>query len=796
MKKGGKRSAREVAILGMGEKQMEEISRKFMLALNAEEMAKIQAYFKKLGRNPTDIELETFAQTWSEHCVHKTFRGNIEYKGKKIESLLKTYIIKATKELALPWCVHVFEDNAGIVRFDDKHNIAVKVETHNHPSALDPYGGAGTGSGGVFRDVMGVGAKPILSTDILFFAPPDYPHDKLPKGVLHPKRLMKGVVAGIRDYGNRMGIPTANGGFGFHEGYIGNPLVYAGCLGMLPKEKYVRDPKAGEMIVLVGGRTGRDGIHGVTFASLELSTESEKTSSGAVQIGNAIEEKRVLDGLLAARDRRGKPLYSAVTDCGGGGLSSAVGEMGKKIGVNVWLEKVPLKYEGLEPWEIWVSEAQERMILAVPKANVDEILEIFRSENTDATVIGEFTGDKKLTLMFRGNVIGKLGMDFLHDGFPKVERKAEFETKELHDPDLPDAKDFGSDLKAILGSPTVASKEWVIRQYDHEVQAKTVVKPIHGHGGPGDACVLRPLYEKNEGIVVSNGFNPRFSDNPYNMALSAIDEAIRNNVCCGGRRIALLDNFSWGNPEKPDRLGALVEAVKACYDGAKGFRAPFISGKDSLYNEYSLGGRQRKANGSETISIPYTLVVTAVGIMPDIRKAVTMDLKEEGNPVYMVGETKDEMGGSHFYMIKRRKGGRIPGVEFPSARTTMEKVTAAIDRDVVRACHDCSEGGLAVAAAEMCFAGGLGMKIDLRKMQQKGIRKNYKLLFSESNSRFLVEVGKAKAHEFEKIMERRASRIGEVTRDKNLIVTGLNGGKVVNENVDDLKRAWQKTFDW
>jgi len=782
--------AREIVILGKNEKELAGISRKFMLALNAEEMKKIQDYYAKLGRNPTDAELETFAQTWSEHCVHKTFRGSIEYRGQNIENLLKSYIIRATKELALPWCVHVFEDNAGIVTFDGEHNIAVKVETHNHPSALDPYGGAGTGSGGVFRDVMGVGAKPILSTDILFFAPPDYPHNKLPKGVLHPKRLMKGVVAGIRDYGNRMGIPTANGGFGFHEGYIGNPLVYAGCLGIMPKDRYVHDPKPGDKIVLAGGRTGRDGIHGVTFASLELSTESEKTSSGAVQIGNAIEEKRVLDGLIRTRDKGSRPLYSAVTDCGGGGLSSAVGEMGKKTGVKVWLEKVPLKYEGLEPWEIWISEAQERMLLAVPEENVNEVLEIFRNENTEATVIGEFTGDKKLTLIFEGEKIAEIEMEFLHDGIPKVSRKAELKFVSVKDPDILDEENFGDALKKILASPTVASKEWVIRQYDHEVQAKMAIKPLHGFGGPGDACVLRPVYGKWDGVVVSNGYNPRFSDNPYNMALSAMDEAIRNNVCCGGRRIALLDNFSWGNPEKADRLGALVEAVKACYDGSMGFQAPFISGKDSLYNEYSIGDK-------ETISIPYTLVVTAVGIMPDVRKAVTMDLKEEGNPIYSIGETKDEMGGSHYHMIKALKGGEIPGVELPAARTAMASLTKAMDMRLIRACHDCSEGGLAIAAAEMCFAGNLGMSIDLRSVPQNGVKKNYKLLFSESNSRFIVEIEKTEKRAFEKIMSGcKFAKIGEVTGDKKLIVTGLDGKEIVNEKIDGLKGAWKSTFDW
>ncbi|MBN2042546.1 MAG: phosphoribosylformylglycinamidine synthase subunit PurL [Candidatus Aenigmarchaeota archaeon] len=779
---------RIITLVGKNDQDLAETSKKFMLALNLEEMKKVQKHFEELGRNPTDAELETIAQTWSEHCVHKTFSGIIRKDGKEIDHLLRTYIIKATTELNMPWCRCVFEDNAGIVKFDDDFDIAVKAETHNHPTALDPYGGAGTGSGGVFRDVMGVGAKPILSTDVLFFGPPDYPHDKLPEGVLHPKRLMKGSVAGIRDYGNRMGIPTANGGIGFDEGYIGNPLVYAGVVGIMPNNKYVRNPKPGDMIVLVGGKTGRDGIHGVTFASLELTTDSEKTSSGAVQIGNAIEEKRVLDGQLIARDRHDIPLYSAITDCGGGGLSSAVGEMGKRIGVRVELDKVPLKYPDLEPWEIWISEAQERMILAVPKGNVKEVLDIFRNENTDATVIGEFTGDKKLTLIHEGDVVAELDMGFLHKGVPRVMREARFEKAIETDPGFTERNEYNEDLKRILSSPNVASKEWVIRQYDHEVQAKMIIKPVQGYSGPGDACVIKPRNDSWKGIVVSNGVNPKFCSDPYNMALSSIDEAMRNNLCCGGRRIALLDNFSWGNPEKPDRLGALVESVKACHDGSLGFQAPFISGKDSLYNEYSLGG-------NDTISIPYTLLVTAVGIIPDIRKAVTMDLKREGNPVYMIGKTKKEMGGSHFYMVNGLDGGKVPGVNLARAKGSMDSLVSAMDSGIVRACHDCSEGGMAVTAAEMTFAGNLGMRINLKNVDSES-DEDYVILFSESNSRFLVEVKKGEEKEFEEIMGDHTRRIGEVTIDKKLVITGTNGNEVISEDAEELKRAWKMTFDW
>jgi phosphoribosylformylglycinamidine synthase len=782
----------EIEILGKSDEELLRISKDYMLALNLEEMKRIQEYFSKKGRNPTDAELETIAQTWSEHCVHKTFKGIIETPDGKIDGLLKTFIMRATEELDKPWCKVVFKDNAGIIEFDENYDIAVKVETHNHPTALDPYGGAGTGSGGVFRDVMGVGAKPILSTDVLFFGPVDYPPEKLPKGVMHPKRLMKGAVAGIRDYGNKMGIPTANGGIGFGEGYIGNPLVYAGCVGIMPKGKYIKNPKPGDKILLVGGRTGRDGIHGVTFASLELTTESEKISSGAVQIGNPIEEKRVLDALLRARDAHDKPLYSAVTDCGGGGLSSAVGEMGKDTGAVVDLEKVPLKYAGLEPWEIWVSEAQERMVLAVPKENVEEILKIFENENCEATVIGEFTGDKKLVLRYEGKLVAELDMDFLHGSIPRVVRRARWKKKKYPEPDFPDKDDLTEDLKKILASPNVASKEWVIRQYDHEVQAKMVIKPLQGTrcDGPGDACVLKPLADSWRGIVVSNGVNPKYSIDPYNMVLSAIDEAIRNNVCCGGRRIAILDNFSWGNPEKDDRLGQLVEACKACYDGAVGFETPFISGKDSLYNEYVT-------EDGKSVSIPPTLLITAIGIIPDVKKAVTMDVKQVGNPIYIVGETKDELGGSHYYMIHGFKGNKVPSVDPKKAKKSFDALIKAMDKGLVKACHDCSEGGIGVTVAEMTFAGELGMRIDLKKVPTPGLDRNDKILFSESNSRFLVEVEKSKQEEFERIMGGNVfAKIGEVTADKKLVIIGLNGKPVVEEDVLELKRVWKSTFDW
>ena len=419
-----------VDLLNAQDRDLRKISQDGQLFLNLAEMKTIRAHFQTMGRNPTDCELETIAQTWSEHCHHKTFRGRIEYqyadgkkKGKKvIRNLLKATIMKATRTLNKPWCVSVFHDNSGVIRFDKDYDVCFKVETHNHPSALEPFGGANTGIGGVIRDILGtgLGAKPIGNTDIFCFAPPDSDAKSLPPGTLHPKRIMKGVVAGVRDYGNKMGIPTINGAILFDEGFVGNPLVYCGNVGLIPRGKEKKKVHPGDLVVVAGGRTGRDGIHGATFSSGELTSDSEMVSSGAVQIGDPIQEKKVLDVLLAARDRG---LYSAITDCGAGGLSSAVGEMGQELGARVELTKVPLKYQGLSYREIWISESQERMVMAVHPSKLDELLSLFAEENVEATAIGEFTGTGRLELAYHNVKVADLDMKFLHEGIPRYHQE-------------------------------------------------------------------------------------------------------------------------------------------------------------------------------------------------------------------------------------------------------------------------------------------------------------------------------------------------------------------------------------
>lgn len=779
-----------VDILNADDGKLMEISKNGQLFLNLEEMRTIKAYFKKLGRNPTDCELESIAQTWSEHCKHKTLRGLIEYKGKTINNLLKDTVMKVTKELDKKWCVSVFKDNSGVIEFDDKHDVCFKVETHNHPSALEPYGGAGTGIGGVIRDPLGtgLGAKPILNTDVFCFAPPDMPLRKIPKGTLHPRRIMKGVVSGVRDYGNRMGIPTCNGAILFDERYVGNPLVYCGNVGIMPKNKASKRVDKGDLVVLVGGRTGLDGIHGATFSSGELTEESESISSQAVQIGNPITEKKMADTILQSRDQN---LYKAITDCGAGGLSSAVGEMGEDTGVEVYLERVPLKYKGLTYTEIWISEAQERMTLAVSPKKVKRLLKLFADENVEAMVIGRFTASKKLHLLYQGNTVADIDMEFLHNGVPKIKRKASWKRQKQKEPNFREPKDLTPHLAKILSSWNVCSKEWIIRQYDHEVQGGSVLKPLQGiHcDGPGDAAVARPLLYSKKGIAVSNGINFLYGIiDPYWMAASCIDEALRQIISVGGSldRIAILDNFCWGNTDRPDTLGSLVRTALACYDIAKAYGVPFISGKDSLNNEYKTG--------TKTISIPATLLISAIGIIDDVGKVVSMDLKGGGNFLYIVGSTYDETGGSHYFKISGHTGNNVPKVDARKAKVLMNKLTSAIKKNTVLSCHDCSEGGIGVCIAEMAFAGGIGADISLKAVPQgEKIKRNDHLLFSESNSRFIVEVPKSKRGEFENIMKGQAIGLIGQTRNSNMLrVEGLKGDIIVQAILSELKETWQK----
>jgi phosphoribosylformylglycinamidine synthase len=785
--------------------QLLVISQERRLALDLNEMQAIQSYFRQEARDPTDVELEMLAQTWSEHCVHKTFKAHIKYLGppatantaavpivQEIDGILKTYIRAATDEIGAPWVKSAFVDNAGIVEFIAGYDLAFKVETHNHPSALEPFGGANTGVGGCVRDVLGVSAKPIANTDILCFGPPELPDDEVPKGSLHPWRIAEGVIDGIEDYGNKMGIPTVNGAILHHRGYIANPLVYVGCLGILPTGLHPTAAQPGDLIIAIGGRTGRDGLRGATFSSMEMDVETGDIAGASVQIGNPIQEKQVQEVVIQARDER---LYNAITDCGAGGFSSAIGEMAEHIGATVQLKEATLKYPGLQPWEIWLSEAQERMVLAVPSEKWSRLQQLCAGQDVEAICLGQFEPTGRLRLYFGDALVGDIDMSFLHNGLPRRHLQAFWQPPMRMDGETGTfiSEEIQDTWLNLLSHPNIRSKENVVRRYDHEVQGGTALKPFVGaaNHGPGDAAVLVPNATQllNEtapaAIALGNGICPQFTDlDPYRMAWAAIDEAVRNVVAVGAdpARIAILDNFCWGNPNIPDRLGALVRCAQGCYDAAIAYQVPFISGKDSLNNEYSGADGEKHA-------IPGTLLISALGIAPDVTKTVSIDFKQAGNFIYLLGATRGEMGGSHFNLINGLQSGIVPAPD-PEAPKRYRAIFEAIQAGLVSSCHDCSEGGLAVALAEMAIAGRLGCRIDLDLVPASRELSSLEVLFSESLGRLVLEVSPKHSLEFESQMDAAGvtfANIGSVSHD--FVVTGK--GLALAMDLAQIESSWR-----
>jgi phosphoribosylformylglycinamidine synthase len=768
------------------------LSRERRAALDLAEMLAVQHYYRSEGRDPTDVEFEMIAQTWSEHCVHKTFKAKITVEDWRVErfnrqpateinGLLKTYLKAATDKIAAPWVRSAFVDNAGILDFDDEYEVSFKVETHNHPSAIEPFGGANTGVGGVIRDVLGVSAKPIAATDVLCFGPQHVDPAALPTGVLHPRRVRSGVVAGIQDYGNKIGLPTVNGAILYDDGYTANPLVFCGCVGLAPKGKHPRTPQPGDRVIVLGGRTGRDGLRGATFSSMTMDAQTGEVAGASVQIGDPIIEKGLIEVITRARDLG---LYHAITDCGAGGLSSAVGEMASGCGAEVDLSRVRLKYAGLAPWEIWLSEAQERMVLAVAPEAVARLQAVCDTFDVELTDIGVFTDTGRLWVSYAGKRVLDLASDFLHEGIPQRQLQARIGATENSPLTNPPITNYGITLLSLLSHPTIASKAEVIRVYDHEVQGGTVVKPLTGalNDGPSDACVLKPAGTQGlRGIVLSNGVNPQFGKlDPYRMAVSVVDEALRNAVAVGAdpSRLAILDNFCWGDPKRPETLGGLVEAARGCHDAALHYDTPFISGKDSLNNEYLGSDGQRHA-------IPPTLLISAIGLIEDVSRAATMDLKAAGNSVYLLGETRPEFGGSHFNLISDSPLTNHAVPSLPAyAPKLYRSLHAAISHGLVRACHDLSEGGLAVAAAEMCLGGRLGMALTLDTDDP------VTALFSESNGRLLAEVEPAHCAEFERLLAGLPfARVGMVTGGQRLTL-GTREQPLLSLPIADLVTAW------
>lgn len=881
---------RHVAIRNLDDDELRRLSRDGHLFLSLDEMQAIQSHFRSLDREPTDLELETLAQTWSEHCVHKTLKSGYVYRGApmpgtdsdgdveiRYDNLLADTIARATNELMAegrgPECLSVFVDNAGIIGFDEDNGIAFKVETHNHPSAIEPYGGAATGAGGVIRDVLGcgLGAKPVANTDVFCVAHPDWPVDQVPKGVIHPKTVLKGIVSGVRDYGNCMGIPTVNGAVHFDPRYLGNPLVYCGCVGLIPRNRIEKAPQPGDAIVVLGGRTGRDGIHGATFSSAELTDTHEDEFGHAVQIGNPVEEKKVRDVVLFARDYRDGPdaaprcLFSSITDCGAGGLSSAVGEMAEKTGAIVDLDKVPLKYSGLRYDEIWISEAQERMVLSVPRTNVETLLALSANEDVEATVIGEFTNTGKLVVRFEGKPVGELDMHFLHDGIPKREKVAEWQPassnaavtekpatvsdsgkptfENVSIPPMTDAEPpvklepsqrrdifktspelraMRDKLTAALSDPTVASKHWIIRQYDHEVQAGSAVKPLVGPGeGPGDAAVVKPRLDSNKGVVLGCGLAPDLADvDPYWMAIAAIDEAVRNCVCVGGdpRNMAILDNFCWPSSEDPHSLGALIRTCQACYDAAKAYGLPFISGKDSLnnvfsmsegdaamvqrvvderYGAYSARVRRQFARQPGKLGIPHTLLISAISVIDDVDKCIrSAPPLAEGDESLVV-----------YVGIVRPDWNELSLEDL--ARLHNSVATAIRSGDVIAA-HDVSDGGLIAAFTEMAIGAGASLATLSSLAVMTGLmdeRPSFGYLLALNGG--LADATRSTAmHALEQgiasIPGRIVEIVGQMFRDgaePRIVLRpsdpiGIEAGDVLETPLAELRDAWRAPLDW
>lgn len=751
------------------------------LFLNLEEMQVIKDYFGRIGRDPTDCEIETIAQTWSEHCGHKTFKARLIVDGKEKTPLLKR-LQKATEESRHPLVLSAFVDNSGVMEFYDGQAICGKVETHNSPSAIEPYGGAMTGSGGVFRDIVGTGrgAKTLASTDMFCFAPPGTPDEDIPAGCLHPHYLLRRVVAGVRDYGNRMGIPTNNGSVHFHRDFRAKPSVIVGAYGILPAELCRKGrPRIGDLVITVGGRTGRDGIHGATFSSGEMTDRTIDVNSSAVQIGHPIEEKRMFDAILVARD---EGLIRAITDCGAGGFASAVGEMGEEIGARIALDQAPLKYPGLSPWEIIESESQERMVLAVAPEHAGRLMEICRGYNVEATILGEFTGDKCFSATYEGRVVMNLEMNFLHNGLPQRVMQASWRPARFTEPAPAPVTDWQDVYCRVMGHLNVCSKEPIVRLYDHGVQGTSALPPFSGVNGdgPNDAAIMTPILGKPYGMVISHGLNPVLNMiNPYYGSLWAAAEAVSNAIATGvnPRDLVLIDNFIWPFPDE-ELLGALDLAVDACVDFVRGTGMPFISGKDSLSSTY-------RGQDGTVIKIPPILCVSAFGRIPDVSRTMSADFKKTGTQIVLVGyRNTAEMAGSVYYDVLGYTGNNLPQLSPPKLMQVFQSVYSAINSGKLLACHDISEGGVAAAVAEMCFGGETGAQLIIPEGESA---ENF--LFNETAGCFLAEIpaGSDLAEVFGDVP---CLALGETTTDQT-ISAGQAGKTLFELSLDKLKKAWQ-----
>ena len=814
--------------LEVSDQDLIDISEKGLLALNLDEMRAIQSHYRdpstrsarlEIGlppERPTDAELECLAQTWSEHCSHKIFAARIRHvdtqtgEDSVVNSLFRTHIMQPTLDIQeqVDWLLSIFHDNSGVISWNEDWSVCIKAETHNSPSALDPFGGAITGIVGVNRDILGtgLGARPIANTDVFCFGPPDY-SGRIPEGLFHPSRVFRGVHSGVRSGGNESGIPTVNGAIVFDERYIGKPLVFCGTLGIMPRkledgrESHIKTPSPGDIVYMVGGRVGSDGIHGATFSSLELTEESP---SSAVQIGDPITQKKMLDMILEARD---SGLIQVITDNGAGGLSSSVGEMAELTGgADLDLGAVPLKQAGLSSWEILVSESQERMTVGVSPKDCEEFEAIASLHEVEATAVGTFTDSGAFVVRHCDTPVAHIPIAFLHDGCPQLKLESEW-TPPVHMPvETPqlDAEGMGGVLRRLIARPNVASKEWWVRSYDHEVIAQSVIKPFCGanHDAPSDAAVIAPVHGGTQGLVVSNGIAPRYSDiDAYAMAAASVDEALRNAVCVGVDldMIAGLDNFCWPDPiesaKTPDgryKLAQLVRANRALDDVCRAYRLPCISGKDSMKNDAMIGG--------EKISVPPTLLFSLIGNHADVRKAVSSDFKSPGDSVFIIGQTHQDLGASEVSFMLRDEGsggigGAVPEIDPQRNIAAYRALTSAMGEGLVSSAHDCSDGGLAVALAECCFGSDSGASLDISSLWSDCEHlDSWGALFGESLGRILVSVSPKNRAAFEIAMAGISCyQLGQVTEGDQISVT-RGEIELMSASMSELRVAWKGTL--
>ncbi len=802
----------ELAVIGKEGIADSDGSRRGPLALDRPSLIAIKDYFlEKEKRNPRDIELESIAQTWSEHCKHTIFAAEID---EVKDGIFKRYIREATVRIRREkgdrdFCLSVFTDNAGGIEFDDDYIVADKVETHNSPSALDPFGGSITGIVGVNRDAIGFGmaSKPIANRYGFCFANP-FDEKPLYRGktpdtaLLSPRRIMEGVIHGVNAGGNTSGIPTPQGFVYFDDRYKGKPLVFVGTIGLIPKtvngkSSVMKRALPGDNIVIIGGRVGRDGIHGATFSSEALDSGSPAT---AVQIGDPITQKKLSDAVV--KEARDMGLYNSVTDNGAGGISCSVAEMAKESGgFEVDLEKVPLKYPGLAPWQIWVSESQERMTLSVPDESLDKFIALMKSRGVESSVIGKFNAGTRGIVRYNGEVIFDLDMTFLHDGLPKKVLKTTLNLPEQHPSSLPEPESLKSAFTAMISRLNTASFEFISHQYDHEVQANSMIKPLQGKGRVnGNASVIAPVPGSKRAVVMSQALYPSYSEiDPYKMAACSIDTAVRNAVSVGGSvdYMALLDNFCWCDSNNPERLGQLKEAARACYEYAVAYGAPFVSGKDSMFNDFK--GYDECFN-PVNLSVPPTLLISSIGVITDSSVCQTLDFKAAGDIIYVIGSTGDETGGSEYELYLKGccisadgGAGTVPAVCAASNIRTYRLYEEAMKRGLIASGISVERGGIGVALAKSAIGGMMGCNVDISAIPSENVDRPDILLFSETQGRFIVSVSPESTDEFEKIMGNTASRVGSTTSDGTLTLS-RDKEELVSLKVDDLNTAYRGVF--